>query len=74
MEFKPRQKKSSDFNVVINETTIAKVNETVFLGVVLDNNLTWKSHIASLAVKTSVRIGIIFRSSFYLSTPSLRML
>jgi len=43
MEFKPRQKKSSDLNVVINETTIAKVNETVFLGVVLDNNLTWKS-------------------------------
>jgi hypothetical protein len=37
MEFKPRQKKSSsDFNVGINETTIAQVNETVFLGVVLD--------------------------------------
>ena len=52
IEFKPRQKKSfSDFNV-INETTIAQVNETVFLGVVLDNNLTWKSHIASLAVKS----------------------
>ena len=51
MEFKPRQKKSfSDFNVVINETTIAHVNETAFLGVVLDNNLTWKPHISSLSV------------------------
>ena len=54
--------------MVINETTIAQVNETVFLGVVLDNNLTWKSHIAtcSLAVKISKSIGIIFRSSFSL--------
>ena len=60
--------------VTINETTIAQVNETIFLGVVLDNNLTWKSHISSLAVKISKSIGIIFRSSFYLSTPSLRML
>ena len=62
------KKSSSDFNVVINETTIAQVNETVFLGVVLDNNLTWKSHIAtcSLAVKISKSIGIIFRSSFSL--------
>jgi len=70
------KKSSSDFNVVINETTIAQVNETVFLGVVLDNNLTWKSHIAtcSLAVKISKSIGIIFRSSFSLSTPSLRLL
>ncbi|KAL9967850.1 hypothetical protein ACROYT_G026148, partial [Oculina patagonica] len=75
MEFKPRQKQSSsDFNVVINETVIAQVNETVFLGVVLDDNLTWKSHISSLAIKISKSIGIIFRSSFYLSTPSLRML
>ena len=75
MEFKPRQKQtSSDFNVVINERTIPQVNETVFFGVVLDDNLTWKSHISSLADKISKSIGIIFRSSFYLSTPSLRML
>ena len=60
MEFKLRQKKSSsDFNVVINETTIAQVNETVFFGVVLDNYLTWKSLIASLAVKISKSIDII---------------
>jgi len=44
MEFKPRQKQSSsDFNVVINETTIAQVDETVFLGVVLDNNFIWNA-------------------------------
>ena len=74
MEFRPRQKKSSNFNVVIDEKTIAQVNETVFLGVILDDNLTWNFHISSVAGKVSKSIGIIFRSSFYYSTPSLRML
>jgi len=40
------KKNSSDLNVVIDETTITQANETVFLGVVLDNNLTWKSHMS----------------------------
>ena len=87
MEFKTRQKKYSfNFSVVINEIAIAQVNETVFLGetlrktvsltwlLVLDENLTWKSHISSLAYKISKSIGIIFISSFFLSTPSLCML
>ena len=71
MEFKPQAKRSSNFNVVINERTFVQVIETVFLGAVLDENLT---RISSLADKISKSIGVIFRSSFYLSTPSLRML
>lgn len=43
MEFKPWQKKCSpNFHVVINERPIAQVTETVFLGVILNDNLTWK--------------------------------
>ena len=56
-------------NALTGAHFLAQVNETVFLGVVLDNNLTWKPHISSLAGKISKSIGIIFRSSFYLSTP-----
>ena len=37
--------KNSTFKyIVINEGTIVQVNETLFIGVVLDENLTWKSH------------------------------
>lgn len=51
-----------------------QVNETVFLGVILDESLSWKSHISHIASKISKSIGIIFRSSFYLFKTSLRTL
>ena len=46
----------------------------MFLGVFLDDNLTWKPHISLLASKLSKSIGIIHKSSFFLSTQSLRTL
>ena len=38
-----------------------------FLGVALDENLSWKSHINNICIKISKSIGIIHRSRFYLS-------
>ena len=48
----------------MREPFIAQVNETVFLRVVLDDNLTWKSHISGLADEISKSINMTFRSSF----------
>jgi hypothetical protein len=45
----------------------------VFLGVILDETLSWKSHISHVANKISKSIGIIFRPSFYLFDISLRI-
>lgn len=59
---------------IMREPLHRSMRLTLFIGVVLDKNLTWKSHISSIAEKTSEFIGIIFRSSFYLSISSLRML
>ena len=50
------------------------VHETSFLGVVLDENITWRSHISYITSKISKSIGIIFRSSFYLFKSSLKTL
>ena len=75
MVFKPWQKKQSfEFQVFINEQPILHVSETMFLGVLLDDNLTWKSHISLSASKLSKSIGIIHKSRFFLSTHSLRTL
>ena len=60
--------------VSINEQSILRVFETMFLGVFLDDNLTWKPHISLLASKLSKSIGIIHKSRFFLSTQSLRTL
>ena len=45
-----------------------------FLGVILDEHLTWKSHIHNVARKVSKAIGITYKSSFRLNNSSLRML
>ena len=44
------------------------------MGVVIDENLTWKPHILNVSRKNSKSIGILYRSSFCLSTASLRIL
>ena len=54
MVFKPWQKRQSfEFQVSIKEQPILRVPETMFLGVFLDDNLTWKPHISLLASKLS---------------------
>ena len=66
MVFKPWQKKQSfEFQVFINEQPILRVSETMFWGVSLDDNLTWKSHISLSASKLSKSIGIIHKSRFF---------
>ena len=75
MVFKPRQKKQLfEFHVSIDEQPIPSVSETMFLGVFIDDNLSWKPHISLLASKLSKSIGIIHKSRFFLSTHSLRTL
>ena len=67
MVFKPWQK-SNRLNfkfLYINEQSILSVSETMFLGVFLDDNLTWKPHISLLASKLSKFIGIIHKSRFF---------
>ena len=68
MVFKPCQKKQSfEFQVVIkvviNERPILCVLETMPLGVLLDDNVTWKSHISLVATKMSKFMGIIHKST-----------
>ena len=70
--FKPRQKKYNyTFQIIINNEYIEQVKETVFLGVVLDEELSWKSHIPYVAHKMSKSIGLMLRASFYLLKKSL---
>ena len=75
MLFKPRQKRQRlDILLYINNQPINQVKKIVFLGVVIDENLSWKSHTSHLSNKISKSISIIFRASFYLLKSSLRTL
>ena len=75
MVFRPRQKSLCyDFDISINGEALTQVSEALFLGVLLDDCLSWKSHISLVAHKISKSIGIIYRSSYFLSKTSLRTL
>ena len=58
MLFKPKNKiiVEDDVNIYINSCKIPLVKSTKFLGIIIDNKLSWKEHIGSLCTK--VRQGI----------------
>ena len=53
-------------NITLNNTVLEVKSETTFLGVVIDNNLSWKAHISHISGKISKSIAIlrILRYSF----------
>ena len=72
MVFKPRQKRENlNIKLEINQWTIDRVKESAFLGVILDENFSWKPHIANIARKVSKSISIIHKANLCLSTSTL---
>ena len=75
MVFRPPQRRQTlDISIQIDNNAIKRVKETVFLGVILDEHLSWKPHILSVSRKISKSTGIIYKSSFCLPKTSLRSL
>ena len=59
---------------MLRNLILSYCKEVNFLGVILDEHLTWKSHIHNAARKVSKAVGIIYKSSFCLGNSSLRIL
>ena len=49
----------TNLNIIINNIKLALVSETTFLGVVIDNKLSWKSHVTYISRKISKSIAIL---------------
>ena len=60
-----RRKRLSTIEVKINNVPIKMVSEAKFLGVILDDKLTWKSHINAIKSKMSRYVGILYRIKFH---------
>ena len=65
--------KSTNFEVIVNHNNIPLTNSVKYLGVILDNKLTWQPHIEQISAKLSRACGIIFKLRHYvpLSTTNL---
>ena len=60
-----------DFDIVIHNHTIARVTQDRFLGVIIDEKLTFKSHRQALARKISNNCGVLYRARYVLNQKSL---
>ena len=61
-------------NVLIEHIHIKREYETKFLGVFIDENLSWKQHIDIVSSKISKSIGILYKSRDVLSKQCLKQL
>ena len=59
MVFSTNKKKIESPTIVLNNTEIERVSNFTFLGVTLDENLSWKSHINIIACKLSRTTGLL---------------
>ena len=60
---KSRHKETSNnLKLELNGKCIEEVQEIKFLGVVIDNDLSWQSHISYIKTKISKSLGVIYRA------------
>ena len=67
--FKPTQKSvHMSSQILFDSIALKQVTEVKFLGVYIDEGLTWKSHISNICKKISKSVGIVHRVRFFLSS------
>ena len=69
-----RVKTSLSEDLIINNIKIGMTERTKFLGVIIDQNLSFQSHILYIKGKVARGIGILYKSRPYFSLETMRML
>ena len=61
--FKSHKKQcKKELKIKLNEYVINKVNNTKFLGVIIDEHLTWKNHISYVTCKIAKTVGVLCKA------------
>jgi hypothetical protein len=71
---KAKRKSANNLCVLVDGKPIARVSETKFLGVIIDENLNWKSHAALISSKVAKNVGVINRIKHLLNKAALKTL
>ena len=74
MLFKGKRKIRKGIEIKIDNRMINQVSETKFLGIYIDENLSWKSHIQNITKKVARATGILYKVRRILDTNTLRNL
>ena len=57
--------------MLIKKHKVERVESIKFLGVLLDENLSWKDHIKYIENKVAKNIGLLYRTKLFLDKNSL---
>ena len=61
-------------DIILENTKVDRVTKTKFMGVIIDENLTWKNHIDGITKTISRNIGMINKLKFFVPERILRTL
>src|SRR3984885_11494523 len=61
-------------NIIINNKIISRVSQTKFLGIIIDEHLTWHPHITLVKNKVAKIIGIVKKLKYTLPSKTLKTL
>lgn len=70
----PLMSQSPKLDIFIDDNLLDQVSECKFLGVIIDNRLIWRSHVAMLNTKLSKLIGVLFKVRNNITTDCLRQI
>ena len=74
MMFNNKKQPRTDVHIVLNGTHIEQVTHTTFLGVTIDENLTWREHIKMVETKVSKSIEVLYKTMNVLDCQALHIL
>ena len=74
MIFHRSRLKASHCDVILNDNIVKRVTSTKFLGIIIDEKLSWKQHIEYVKNKISKSIGINYKTRKYVDKSTLRNL
>ena len=74
MCFSAKNKTTPYISLQIDGEAIAEVFKSKFLGVIIDNKLSWKDHISFVCSKIARGIGVIIKTRKLLRSESLKCL
>ena len=74
MCFSAKTRATPRISLQIDGETIAEVFKSKFLGVIIDNKLSWKDHISFVCRKVAHGIGVLIKAGKVLRIESLKCL
>ena len=71
--FNNKKQHRTDVHIVLNGANIEQATHTTFLGVTIDENLTWREHIKMVETKVSKSIAVLYKTMHVLDCQALHV-